>query len=1008
MVGREEEHAAVLRVVDQLNAGRPRIVVVGGEAGVGKTRLIDETMDAVGDRVRVLRGSCLALGGALPYMPFAEMIRGLLRELDAADIERLVGPVGHELARFMPEITTVVRPDSPPVSVGGSDLERLRLFEALLRLAEGVALDRSTVFVFEDVQWIDGASLQLLSFLSHNMRQGQALLIITVRTEALEAAGPVLSFLAELERDRDVMRVELERLDQEATRRQLSAILDERVPEATVERICRLGDGNPLFTEELLAAVDLGSDGVTPRLRDLLGARSARLPADAQEMLAIAATVGRSIDTEILAAASGLDEAQVRHAVRAGIDEQVLIRARDGRGYRFRHELMRAAIAAELTDAEAERIHAAYAQTLLERDEDADPAEVAHHLDAAADVERALPWHVRAGRDAELRFAYTAAQQHYERALEVWPTVSDAPDTAGMPRDRLLQRAATCAARAGAHERALELARTFLAEAGDRVDDLVELVRSSTRWYLWESGRTDEALAESRAAVSRTDEGIPPRWRANALGHLAGLLLVDDQIPEARTRAEEALVLATAAEALEEQALANGVIGGCQLLLGETDEGIARIGDVLEAARRMEQEDTELSADQLDDRRHPVGVVLTATQLAAAYETADRNEEAVRIAAEGYDAARSRGVARTYGAALRAAGARGLYRLGRWDEALESIGDALRSGAAGAGRVGLLAIAALIHVARDDDREAEAALRAADDDAGLVTATEALRWLAAARAESLIWDGRPLEAAGVIAMAYEAGQAGTRGAGLGQAVGLDASLPQLLSQAARAAADLALQERAGLVAAPISEQATERVRAGMRRARRRPGLALAWATDLAITSAELARAEQSAGTRGVNRWRVAAEAAAERPYAEAYARWRLASALLGDRRRSGEAAAEIERASELADAIGAARLSSAIGTLADRAGLRRDGTASATERPFGLTERELEVLGLLAAGLANAEIAEELFISPKTASVHVSNIYGKLGVESRVAAATVAHEVGLVAPRTSTEDTPAD
>lgn len=148
----------------------------------------------------------------------------------------------------------------------------------------------------------------------------------------------------------------------------------------------------------------------------------------------------------------------------------------------------------------------------------------------------------------------------------------------------------------------------------------------------------------------------------------------------------------------------------------------------------------------------------------------------------------------------------------------------------------------------------------------------------------------------------------------------------------------------------------------------------------------------------MNPWQKAAAAADGRPYSEAYARWRLATALLGDRTRSAEAAAEIAEAARLSEGLRATRLRKAVGDLASRAGLDRDGAARPADRPFGLTEREVEVLGLVASGLGNNEIAEQLFISPKTASVHVSNIYGKLGVGSRVAAATIAHDLGLTVP----------
>jgi DNA-binding CsgD family transcriptional regulator len=177
----------------------------------------------------------------------------------------------------------------------------------------------------------------------------------------------------------------------------------------------------------------------------------------------------------------------------------------------------------------------------------------------------------------------------------------------------------------------------------------------------------------------------------------------------------------------------------------------------------------------------------------------------------------------------------------------------------------------------------------------------------------------------------------------------------------------------------------------------------AWAADLAVVRAELDRAEVDAAGR-VRRWKAALEGMTQRPYQAAYCGWRLAEAELGRRDGRDAAAAPLQAAMGMAESLGATPLLTELSALARRARLtvtsEADGpTVSAVgqQRPFGLTTREAEVLALLADGLSNQEIAEQLFISPKTASVHVSNIYGKLGVESRVAAATMAHELGLTA-----------
>jgi len=230
---------------------------------------------------------------------------------------------------------------------------------------------------------------------------------------------------------------------------------------------------------------------------------------------------------------------------------------------------------------------------------------------------------------------------------------------------------------------------------------------------------------------------------------------------------------------------------------------------------------------------------------------------------------------------------------------------------------------------------------------------------------------------------------------------LDASVPYLLALGARACADVARAERASGVETGLAVVARSRVEDALTRASDQQVLSDLWTADLALARAELERAADTAAERRVRAWREAHALLTVRPYARAYAGWRLAEAWLAQRDGRDQAAEVLRAAKAAADELGATPLASELAGLAVRARLELDDAGAAEDsgaaraRAFGLTQREVEVLALLAQGLANQEIAERLFISPKTASVHVSNIYGKLGVESRVAAATLAHEMGL-------------
>ncbi len=466
LIGRDAEAARIDRALAAVGDGNGRVVVISGEAGIGKTRLIDEALGRASGGVRSLRAECLALGSAIPYLPFAELLRDLVRQVPGHTLTHIVGPARNDLARFLPEVAVVVDDTGPatrPEVVRNDETERLRLYESFLRVAERIAAEQPTAFVIEDVQWIDRASLELLAFLAHGLGSGgHSALVISVRPEEVEDKEPVLRLLAELGRGGSAERIELQPLSAESTRRLASAILGRQPSDALSQRIWVLSDGNPLFAEELLATWQRRgpAEALPPKLRDLLAARLAQVPDEVQAVLRVAAAAGRAVDDRLLTRASGLDEGPVQRAVRHAVEDHILIRS-DGPGrpgYRFRHEMLRALVASQLLPEEARHIHAAYAQALAqEAPEHRNATEIANHWDAAGEAALALAAHVVAGRAAVAIFAFSQAHEHYERALELWSEVEDAETVAGESHWALLGDAASAAARAGAFERAIEL-----------------------------------------------------------------------------------------------------------------------------------------------------------------------------------------------------------------------------------------------------------------------------------------------------------------------------------------------------------------------------------------------------------------------------------------------------------------------------------------------------------------------------------------------------------------------
>lgn len=313
VVGRTAEIAVLGESWALARGGSPATVLIGGEAGIGKTRLVRHF--TAGVEAEVLYGGCVDLSGSgLPFAPFTAALRG------HADTP----------AKLLPWDVQV-----------DSDTARARLFEEMLTRLAGLCARRPVVLVIEDIHWIDRSSLDLLSFLVHNQQAAGALLcVVTYRSDELELAHPLRRSLAELDRISWTRRMELPRLARRAVGSLVGAIAGAEPAASVVAEIYRRSEGNPFFAEVLLDRQD--QPGLPESLRDLLLARVARLPAPTQAVLRMAAAgVGR-VSHELLAAASGLDDGALSASLRPAVAAGVLVV--DGDGYRFRHALISEAV----------------------------------------------------------------------------------------------------------------------------------------------------------------------------------------------------------------------------------------------------------------------------------------------------------------------------------------------------------------------------------------------------------------------------------------------------------------------------------------------------------------------------------------------------------------------------------------------------------------------------------------------------------------------------------------
>ncbi|TDN87524.1 regulatory LuxR family protein [Microbacterium sp. BK668] len=958
MVGRRRELESLFEAFAEGRRGTPRTVVVRGEAGIGKTRLVQEFLVAIASDesselpVVVAIGQCVDLGpiGA-PFGPIRRVLRDLSAALGTEALREAAGSPGAvaTLASFVPGIAD---------EASAVDEHTGEFAEAIEVVLESLSRRRHLVIVVEDLQWADAATLALLRTLASTLRGRHLTVIATYRSDDIDRFHPLRPVLAELDRTRAVVRVEIAPLSADEVAEQVALLSSRDFPDGALRALSDRSGGIPFLVEEL---VDLGEAQLPDTLRDLVLARYGRLSDAAREVVRAMAAGGVHTDHDVLRAVAARDDDELDTALREAIEARVIVA--DGAGYTFRHALTHEAVYGEMLPSERVRVHRRFAESLAEHRADSPDAvsAVAEHWLIAREIGPAFDATVRALEQSRATFAPATSVKLAERLTELWDQVPDAATRASTTLPELHLAAAQWWHELGDAERALRATNEGLAiDTGDPLVRAGLLRQRFVHEFNLDRNPDRSGLHEAIALL----DGVPGERARVLLSRTLINLVGEDRGPESPGHLERALAIAE--ELGDDTALAIALTNKSWRISDEDDDEPAAL-EPLERA---------LTLKVNPSTRAYVGeaYVSLLSRLGRFDEAADMGR---RLHAESARAGIERGV----GAGIAVSVAHASFATGDTDTALHYAQRARRLLDRHA-RVAVVRMLATHH-AWNDEPDARRALLDSERSA-LEEHTrrhpERREW----------WVPETVDAVLSATIGRRTGAAPAdwpaRIASISAAVNGKGSPPS--RRYAAVAGALVVRALAGEDAAARAAELHELVATAAGR----------WAprgtapTIAAFVRATLADAAGDGVEARIANWRAVVAATGEgvMPVRHRHlARLSLAAALVesGARDEAGELLGALATD---ATAHGVASISRCAAELARRAGTaaspRRGAAVTGIE---ALTPRERQVLALVAEGLTNAQVGERLFISPKTASVHVSAILGKIGAANRAEAAAL-------------------
>jgi DNA-binding CsgD family transcriptional regulator len=981
-VGREGELSRLRSAL----AERTRLVLVVGDAGIGKTRFVSEGLaQAATGGMRAISGGCLPLAEKLPLLPVADALRDLTRLNGGAPFEAALETaptyVRPEVARLLPPLAEGEA--EPTGAVEGWRHERL--FAGVAELLAGVARRSAVALLIEDVHWADTATLDFLTYLMRAARGDALTVVVTCRSDEAPLEVPVADWLTHVRRDAGVEEIRLGPLSHEEATDQVTALVGARPPAGLVEEVYARAEGHPFFAEQLVAAAVTDSGqlaqpvALPARLAELLIARTARCGADARAVMSALAVAGRPLSGPLLVDVTGLDRDSVVAAVRDLTAARLLAVPADG-GHRARHALLAEAVTGELLPGERVTLHERVARALDSTGDETLAAEAAGHWAAVGRSGEELRARLAAGRAAERVFAYADAAAHWQRAIGLDQAEPGHLDAIAFDAPHLYIHAVDALEASGKRERAGSVAEEAYRRFGDHPDPATAaVIQLRAAPYRGIDSVSDE-IPLLTAALRLFEGTRPSAEHAQAWLRYGTDLLLGGLGPHS----EDGLAALHRAREVAEAAGANALVPQIISLLAY--ESFYR-GAVEDGFRLLEQGWSEPEAS-----RDPWAVLWLAGIETHALLKVGKLEEATEVGLRSNDALRRRGFEESVSARIPLCNAaEGLLSRGRTAEAAALI-DPETAGPVDRDHW-------LLHMYRGEIDLLRGAVGAAAERLHQVQTDPPLHFVrehGQRVAEVELWAGRPAEALEEVRRVLDRLE-GTEWVIL---------CGWLLAVGMRACADLAERARARRdePAVRAALAAADDLASWVKREHDVPFTEHPFVATIPAERATWdAERTRATGVSDPAAWSVAAERWEALGYRHraGYARWRQAEALLAAPYGREGAVAVLATAANLA--VEHVPLTKAIQDLARRARIdlsvpaepvSRDKTA--VERAFGLTDRELDVLRLLGQGKTNPEIAAALFISPRTAGVHVTHILRKLDATTRVQAATIAERAGLL------------